>query len=275
MTPDESTSHVRAEWVTRQSEHGNQPRAVLMKGLHASINDLIDRWHRSVMQAAFGDDGGAALQGGRPALDIGCGYGRLAGQALQCGLAPIVGIDFAQGFCADFNRNFGPAVCGDLSRLPFRDAAFADAYSVTSLMYLPLGQAQGAMREIDRCTGAGARILLVEPSREFNSLVRAVLRRKRNESLAMPGFSREEFTQGLAPPEWELRASGSCNALTAMLPLLMVTARLPLVFGWLGSLALRLDAPAAGRIRMPARIGMYRWAVYRKHGTAHSSRCAP
>jgi len=262
MAADESTSQVRAEWESRQREHGNQPRAVLMKGLHTSINDLIDRWHRSVMQAAF--PGTHQQQRERPALDIGCGYGRLADQALQCGLDPIIGIDFARGFCADFNRNFGPAVCGDLSRLPFRDQVFTDAYSVTSLMYLPIAQARRAVLEIDRCTAPEARILLVEPGREFNSLVRAVLRRKRSESLTMPGFTRGEFTNELAPAGWQLVAGGSCNALTAMLPLLMITARAPPLFRWLGRMALLLDAPKPGRQRRPARVCMYRWAVYRK-----------
>lgn len=272
MTPEDHTSEIRADWVNRQRELGNKPRAVLMKGLHASINDTIDAWHRAILRAAFpGSNGDAPAL---PALDIGCGYGRLADQALECGLSPVFGIDFAQGFCADFNRHYGPAVCGDLSALPFREGSFSDAYSVTSLMYLPFDKARRAVLEIDRCTQDGARILLVEPSREFNSLVRAVLRRKRNEILTMPGFSRDEFTEGLPPAHWRLVSGGSCNALTALLPLLMVTARVPVLFRWLSRLALHLDAPRTGATRRPARVCMYRWAVYRKCAESQTNRPA-
>lgn len=262
MTPEESTSQVRSEWVNRQREHGNRPRAVLMKGLPAPVNDLIDAWHRAIMRAAF--PGAAGQSRERPALDIGCGYGRLADQALLCGLDPLVGIDFAHGFCADFERNYGPSVCGDLACLPFADGAFADAYAVTALMYLPFEQARRAVLEIDRCSAPGARILLVEPSREFNSLVRTVLRRKRSESLAMPGFSRKEFTRGIVPSGWITVSCGSCNALTALLPLLMATSRWPAIYNPLARLALLLDTPKSGKVSRPARVSMYRWAVYRK-----------
>ena len=79
MTEDPQLKQIRDDWIGRQREHGNQPRAVLMKGLHPLINETIDLWHRAVMRAAF--DGRPATTPGLPSLDIGCGYGRLAGQA--------------------------------------------------------------------------------------------------------------------------------------------------------------------------------------------------
>lgn len=260
MNPKRKTSQVRDNWIDRQRELGKQPRAVLMKGLHERINTTIDRWHRAVMRAAFPQ----VEPPHGPCLDLGCGYGRLADAAAAQGLAPVVGIDFARGFCSDFRRDHGPAVCGDLAYLPFPDATFAAAYSVTSYMYLPIAEAQRAVAELDRCLAVGSRVLLVEPSREFNSLIRTVMRTKRNESLTMPGFSIAEFRDQLVPGNWQLVGSGSCRWMTALLPLMMASARFPGLYRQLERLALRMDAPAPGSTPRMAKVAMYRWAVYSK-----------
>lgn len=269
MTPASKSSQVREDWIERQRELGKQPRAVLMKGLHARINGTIDVWHRAVMRAAFPEPSAPPSQ---PCLDLGCGYGRLANEAAALGMAPVVGIDFARGFCSDFRRDHGMAVCGDLAQLPFADGSFANAYSVTSYMYLPIAKAQLAAADLDRCLAPGARVLIVEPSREFNSLVRTVLRNKRNESLAMPGFTLGEFQDELVPGNWRLAGSGSCRWMTALLPLLMLTAAFPATYRWIERIALRLDAPRTGRSSRPSRFTMYRWAVYDKAGTQVETR---
>ncbi len=262
MKHDPQLQQMRDDWIGRQREHGNQPRAVLMKGLHPLINETIDRWHRQVMRSAFAGEMGAAS--GRPSLDVGCGYGRLADEAHRCGMSSVVGLDFTQQFCVDFQRHHGPAVCGGLSNLPFRDAAFGSAYSVTALMYLPVEEAQRALQELDRCLVAGSRVLLLEPCREFNSLVRMVLRKKRNETLSRPGFSLTEMRDTLPPATWRRTAAGSSRWMTALLPMLVACARFPTLYALLGKLALRLDRPAPGACGLHGKFSMYRWAVYQK-----------
>ena len=263
MTPANKSSHVREEWIERQRELGKQPRAVLMKGLHARINCTIDRWHRKVLRAAFAPQGTSNTL---PCLDLGCGYGRLANEASALGLTPVVGIDFARGFCSDFRRDHGMAVCGDIALLPFAEGSFSSAYSVTSYMYLPIADAHRAAADLDRCLAIGARVLVVEPGREFNSLVRSILRRKRNESLAMPGFTLGEFQDELVPGNWRLTGSGSSRWMTVLLPLLMMTSGLPAVYRQVERLALWLDTPQLGKKGGLSTVTMYRWAAYEKTG---------
>lgn len=262
MTRDSQSRGMREDWIGRQKMLGNRPRAVLMKGLHPLINETIDRWHRSVMRAAF--DGMASSDRDGHTLDLGCGYGRLADQARSCGLSPIVGLDFTHQFCVDFERHHGPAVCAALSRLPFADASIANAYSVTSLMYLSVENAGLALRELDRCLVVGARILVLEPSREFNDLVRFVLRQKRKDVLAQPGFALSDLNGGIAPPNWRRLNAGSSAWMTALLPALLLATRMPKVYRWLSARVLRLDRPAPAPGKAAGRYSMYRWAVYRK-----------
>lgn len=265
MTEDPQLRRIRDDWIERQRELGNRPRAVLMKGLHPLINETIDRWHRSVMRRAFPD--ATARTSPLPSLDVGCGYGRLADEAVQCGLAPVFGIDFTQQFCADFRRQHGPAVCGELARLPFKDSAFGGAYSVTALMYLSIGDARRALLELHRCLAAGTRVLILEPGREFNSLVRTVLRRKATETLSRPGFSRAEICADLPPETWRRVSAGGCTWMTALLPLLVVAARFPTLYSKLAEWVLRLDRPRD--CWRPGRMPMYRWVVFEK--VAHPS----
>ena len=264
MTNPNDPSKLRQDWIQRQAAHGNQPRAVLMKGLHSLLNASIDQWHKQVLRTVFSQDD--ALVTNRSVLDIGCGFGRLAYEARDCGLEPI-GIDFTPQFCVEFLRNIGPAVCGDLSRLPFSDGSFANAYTVTSLMYVSPSAAHDALHELDRCLAPGARILVLEPCREFNALVRSTLRNKRHETLAVPGFSLKEMREGLAPDNWQPIASGCARWLTMLLPLLALATRVPKFYSGLAALALRLDRPSLNGRSAYGRIAMYRWVAYRKEST--------
>ncbi len=247
---------IRDDWVRRQQEHGNAPRAVLMKGLPALINESIDLWHRDVLRLAF-----HGAPRGR-VLDIGCGFGRLAGELPLLGQLPF-GIDFTPEFCRGFARAHGPAVCGDQTRLPFADETFAGAYSVTSLMYLDPERAKDAMHELDRCLAPGATVLLLEPSQEFNSLVRMMLPAKRGEQLAMPGFDLETFRE-LMPAHWQAVGSGTCFWLTAGLPVLMLASRWQWLYRMLSPLVRRMDRPYLDGGRARGRITLYRWIICRK-----------
>ena len=262
MTREFQGKQIREDWIGRQRQLGNLPRAVLMKGLHPLINETIDRWHRAVMHTAF--DGVTANADGPPSLDLGCGYGRLADEAKACGLSPVIGLDFTQQFCADFQRRHGAAVCAGLSRLPFADASIRNAYSVTSLMYLSVEDAHRALAELDRCLVPGARVLVLEPSREFNDMIRMALRQKRTQTLARPGFSLAEMRE-LPPSNWVRLDGGSCNWMTVFLPLLAIVTRVPRAYAWLDSLVLRMDSPAKRQRARHGKLSMYRWVVYRKN----------
>lgn len=249
---------IRDEWTGRQRDMGNAARAVLMKGVHWRVNQSIDRWHRAVMRAAFKDLAVSRL----PSLDIGCGYGRLADAAKAMGMMPI-GIDFTHAFCVGFSRDHGPSVCGSLDNLPFENGAFGSAYSVTSLMYLTAGEAQLALQELDRCLAAGATILVLEPSLEFNALVRRILRRKRHETLTRPGFSLAQMGQ-MAPTSWQVTGAGSNAWMTLLLPLLVLGAGFPPLYRAISWTAGRLDRPHLGSSAPSAKWAMYRWISYLK-----------
>ena len=257
-----SRHEVRRSWEKRQQEHGNRPRAVLMKGLHPLINESIDLWHRDVMRAVFSS--GLAPAEGAFILDIGCGFGRLADEITRLDHVPI-GLDFTQKFCVDFADVHGGAVCGDQTALPFVDDAFGGEYSVTSLMYLEHHAVRQALLEMDRCLEVNGLVLLLEPCREFNELVRMILPSKKSEQLAMPGFTLGEFG-GILPANWAIVASGNCRWLTFMLPLLVALTRWPGGYRRLAMLARRLDRPRVGNRSANGRVAMYRWVACRKEG---------
>ena len=255
-----SHSDIRDDWHQRQQEHGNQPRAVLMKGLHPLINESIDSWHRDVMRAAFAAC--TAPASGARILDLGCGFGRLADEITRLGHVPV-GLDFTQQFCVGFAAAHGMAVCGDQTALPFVDGAFGGAYSVTSLMYLDRDEARSALLELDRCLGPDGLILVLEPCREFNQLVRTLLPKKRGERLAMPGFSRHDF-HDILPSNWIPFSAGDCRWMTRALPLLALATRWPGAYGRITALIRRLDRPDMRQKRLRGKMALYRWVACRK-----------
>mgnify|MGYP001401722122 CR=1 FL=1 len=257
-----SQLEIRRNWEKRQQEHGNQPRAVLMKGLHPLINESIDLWHRDVMRSVFSDR--LAPVDGALILDVGCGFGRLADEITRLGRVPV-GLDFTQQFCAGFAAVHGDAICATQTALPFVDGAFSGGYSVTSLMYLEHDAARLALIELNRCLATNGLVLLLEPCREFNEFVRMLLPAKRRERLAMPGFTRNEVS-GILPSTWSIVAAGDCRWLTMALPLLAITTRWPRIYRRLASLARRLDRPVIGGRKPTGTISLYRWVACRKTG---------
>ncbi|MFL6592996.1 MAG: class I SAM-dependent methyltransferase [Luteimonas sp.] len=256
MTPDLDPKSLQRDWEGRLEALGATPRAVLMKGVPDRVNGTIDRWHRSLLRVAFSSWPGTT---GR-LLDVGCGYGRLAGEARACGARELVGVDFSAGFARHFARQHGSAVCANLARLPFADDSFSGAYVVTALMYLDAPDAREALVSLDRCCSASARFLLIEPGAEFNRLARRLLRRQAAAGLTRPGFTAEEF-DALAPASWHRIASGASRWFTVLFPLLVITSRWQPVYALLERVALRLDR---GRpdARRRSRYSIYRWAIY-------------
>ncbi len=257
-TPNE----IRDDWRRRQQQHGNAPRAVLMKGLHPELNQLIDTWHRDVLRIMLAK---IATRVRNPVvLDVGCGYGRLANEVSSAGLAPV-GIDFTPGFCEAFADTHGMAVCGDQRALPFAAGSFAAVYLVTSLMYLDSDAISKAIAETDRCLETNGLVLVLEPSLEFNEMVRYMLPHKRRETLAMAGFSVADFNSML-PSSWEPVAAGHCRWLTLLLPLLALTIRWQQIHRFIARLARRLDRPRLNGRHAHGRISLYRWIICRKLG---------
>lgn len=261
MNNGDRESTMRADWTQRQSQHGNGPRAVLMKGLHPLMNATIDRWHKQVITMAFAAAGRHDPSG--PTLDVGCGYGRLALHARSQGLAPLVGMDFTPGFCAGFLANHGPAVCASLSQPPFRTASLSAAYSVTALMYLAPTAARAALLALDTCLAPGAPILILEPAKEFNDLARRLVPRKRSEQLAVDGLSRAELMGEVIPAHWRFVAGGANPWMTLALPVLALSTRVPKLYRWIQAAVLRLDGRMRRTPHLPY-LAMYRWAIYRK-----------
>lgn len=251
---------IRRQWSQRQQDHGNDPKSVLMKGVHSRFNQTIDLWHRHVIRRVFGkvDSGSKSY-----VLDIGCGYGRLANELEALGFLPI-GLDFTPGFCKTFLQKFEYSVCADLSALPFSEGSIFHAYSVTSLMYVDSNKAKEALSQVDQSLVAGAIVLILEPSYEFNRFIRFFLPQKGLDNLAVPGFRREQFYGGLAPSNWVVVESGSNIATTVFLPLLLLFGRWRALYAFFSRLVLFLDRPSSRAGWLGARIAMYRWVAYRK-----------
>lgn len=252
---------LQQHWQQRQLSFGDTPRAVLLKGLPEPVNQTLDRWHRHVMHLAFADRGGDAGH----TLDIGCGYGRLANEAQTLKLGRVVGIDFSMGFCRHFARQFSTAVCCDLSKLPFAAASFSNAYSVTSLMYLDLDLATKALASLDATLMPRARILLIEPGAEFNRMVRHLIPKKQNETLARSGFTLTEFHTDIIPRNWRCLASGGNSWTTAALPLLIAAAKVPGLYKFVARIALFLDKPRlTATSTKVTHLALHRWSVYER-----------
>lgn len=263
MTKKYGEASVREDWTRRQAHHGNQPRSVLMKGLHPKVNATLDRWHQQTLERAFADLLPTATSG--VVLDVGCGYGRLAETARRIGLVPLLGMDFTSEFCRAFKKTHGPAICASLSHPPIAKESLSAFYAVTSLMYISHEQAQSAFQALDECLVPGGLAFFLEPSKEFNDLVRHVLPGKRADALAADGFTRPDFEGALVPANWRILRSGANGWMTLALPLLIATAPVQVLYRSVERVVTWLESrrPTGGRL---PRFAMYRWALYRKPG---------
>ena len=108
-------------------------------------------------------------------LDAGCGTGIFAAPFLTCG-AIITGLDVSLPMLVRARRKLGnapfTAVAGDMLHLPFADAVFDKAVSVTALEFI--GEAKAAVAELFRVVKPGGRIVVAT----LNSLSPWAARRK-------------------------------------------------------------------------------------------------
>lgn len=259
---------MREDWTLRQAGHGNEPRSVLMKGLHPRVNATLDQWHQRTLESAF--EGVLLPVTPSAVLDLGCGYGRLGATARRIGLEPLFGMDFTLGFCKAFQRSHGPAICASLSHPPIADQSLSAVYAVTALMYVSHEQAKAALLALDRCLVPGGLAFFLEPSKEFNDMVRRVLPGKRTDALAVDGFTRADFEGGLAPAHWERVRSGANPWMTLALPILVVTAPVSRIYSAVERIAAWFESRRPAGSHLP-RFAMYRWALYRKPAAEESA----
>lgn len=260
QAPGEPQLH--ADWATRQQTLGNVPQAVLLKNLPIEVNDLLDAWHRAVLQWSFTP---LASNPTAPIADLGCGYGRMATAVKALGFENVVGLDYEAGFCHKYLLDQGLAVRGSIAHPPFAANSLAGAYAITAFMYLGVDRATEGLAELDASLRPGARVLLVEAGAEFNNAVRKILRGKRSQSLAVRGFSQTEMGDSLLPSGWSKVASGNNFWMTMLLPLLIAIARWPRLFGTLSKLIMRLDRPRSGlRDHWAKQLSLHRWVVCEK-----------
>jgi SAM-dependent methyltransferase len=101
------------------------------------------------------------LDPARPVLEGGVGTGIVADALRRRGFA-VTGVDLAPGMlrrAADAGRLPGRLVAGDLTRLPFADGSFDQAYSVWVLHVV--GDKLAALGEVARVLRPGGRYLVV------------------------------------------------------------------------------------------------------------------
>lgn len=258
---DDMENRLQVDWTERQRIFGNAPQAVLLRNLPARVNDLLDEWHRTILCWSLAPVA-ARLSG--YVVDLGCGYGRLANEALQMGFPQIVGLDYEAGFCRRFFLDYGFAVRGSITRPPFSAETLSAAYSVTALMYVHPQHAANGMLELDNSLKPGARILLLEAGAGFNKVARIIFRRKRMQALAVNGFSRNDL-ESIVAPEWKRIASGSNAVMTCLLPLLLLLNRWPRIFARVSRVALWFDQPRIGlRDHGWRRFCLHRWILCEK-----------
>jgi SAM-dependent methyltransferase len=147
-----------------------------------------------------------------PILDLGCGDGFFARQALARNLhAKIVGADrdLHELQALVHRERGGRAVCAEARALPFRSQAFGTVLANCALEHVE--EIEAAMREIARVLQPGGRLVFTVPSEHFGRLlhVSELLTRCGLKSLA-DGYARlvnRAFGHRtlLTPDEWRRR----------------------------------------------------------------------
>jgi len=146
-------------WNKRSKLLGATLASVLEQSFPKEVNEVITAIHVREILLGFKPDTSTIL-------DIGCGWGRLAGEIVRQRNAFVYGIDVAAHFVTLFNRRLkkrGRAIIGDMRKLPFRSNTFDVVYCIESLMYLsePVDQKK-AISEILRVLKKTGKFVLIE-----------------------------------------------------------------------------------------------------------------
>ncbi|WP_256646266.1 class I SAM-dependent methyltransferase [Thermomonas paludicola] len=254
-------TRLQSDWSLRQAEFGNVPQAVLLRNLPPQVNELIDKWHRSLLRWILAP---LVNQSDKWVADLGCGYGRMAHEAVTLGIQNVIGLDYEYGFCKKFQIDYGLAIRGSIAKPPFANSSISAAYSITSLMYIGIEDAARGLELLDDSLKPGSCILLLEAGSEFNRISRCFLRKKKSQQLAVNGLTRADLRR-IIPDSWRIVASGSNAGTTALLPFLLLCNRWHFAFGALSKLALWIDRPLKkDRDQRWRKLGLHRWVACEK-----------
>ncbi len=251
------SADLRQRWEERARERGASRRSVLFQGLPETLNEQIHLWHAALVR----DHLLPLLPRQGLLLDLGCGYGRMAAVVRRA--RPdlrLLGMDFSPAYCRLYRRDIGPVLCADLARPPLAEGCCDGLLAITCLMYLPEPARIGAVEQLLRLLRPGGYALLVDPGREFQSLIARLRPRSRQQTTGGSGFSQEEHRRLEALQGWRCIARGGNPRFTALLPLLLALAPLPAPCRWLGGLCRRGDR-RSGR---PPRYGLHRWLLLQR-----------
>jgi SAM-dependent methyltransferase len=195
-------------------------------------------------------------------LDLGCGYGRLSKALLQDRPdITLTGLDASLRYSRMYGESVGAAVCADMAKLPFADAAFEGVMAVTSLMYATQRERGLVLREMARVLRPGGCLLLIDPGLEVQRLV-ALVRGKRAESpTGGSGFERDEYRKMTQAAGFDIEVAGGNLALSLLLLVPGVgSARGSFINRLLKNMA-RRDSRCDGY----STLAMHRWLLARRH----------
>ncbi|CRI66648.1 hypothetical protein THIOKS13000003 [Thiocapsa sp. KS1] len=243
-----STSQLRALWQERAASRGDQLNAVLLARLPTVANNALHEWHCRVIEREVL----AYLSEGAEVLDLGCGYGRITERVLQA--RPdlrLTGIDFSIEFSGMYKRRTGaPAICADVSRLPFPPHSFDAILAITVLMYIEPAHVAAVVRELLDRLRPGGILLMIDPASEYISIARFFGGSK------MPtggdGFSLTSYNSLAAGRPHRV---GGMPFLSACLPLALVLRRFPRLTRTILAFAARVDR----LLPWGRRITLHRW----------------
>ncbi len=102
---------------------------------------------------------------GEPLLDIGCGFGRHV-QPMRKRGHHVVGLDLYPHLIQRMSKRGRRAVCGDMRRLPFAEAALAGAWCLfNSFGYFPHEENLAALKDWGRVIRPEGHVVLQVPNR--------------------------------------------------------------------------------------------------------------
>lgn len=153
--------NVTRHWNHRARLLGDSFSSVMEQSFPRVINHVIHSIHRREVLTAL-------PAGAKRALDVGCGWGRIAKEIVKRRQIEVEGIDLSEHFVNLFNNHTkerGHAVVADMRKIPFATNSFDFVYCIVSLMYLSRVEDQKkGVSEMLRVTRRGGRLLLIEPN---------------------------------------------------------------------------------------------------------------
>jgi len=157
---DNHTQQYQSFWNQRQKLFGNTPRSVLFKGLPESVNVAIHKKHVQFITNNL-------PKSTKSLLDVGCGYGRLAGEikATRSNLK-MQGIELCEEFAKKFSGDFGPCYHGSMLDY-ISSESFDVILFVTVLMYAQKKDLNHIIEKFWSQLNPGGILICIEPCLNF------------------------------------------------------------------------------------------------------------